>query len=185
LFVNEILAVMTTAPFHAAAAFVPVIVIAYVLQGWAGFQDVGIHVRERTEYLTLVNWASALTALAGYALFIPRYLGMGAAVVTVVAFAVRYVGSYWISQQLWRVEYRWGPVARLLGVAVAVGGIGCALPDLALVPSLAASAGLLAVYAICVLNLGILSTDERAFVLGLLRSPLASLRSRAAQPGQP
>jgi len=185
LFVDEILAVMTTPAFYPAAAFVPVIVIAYVLQGWVGLQDVGIHVRERTEYLTLVNWAAALTALAGYAIFIPRYLGMGAAVVTVVSFGVRYLGCYLISQQLWRVEYRWVPVLRLVGLALVVALIGLWLPEIALAPSLAASAGLLLVYGVCVLNLGILSADERELVLGVLRSPLASLRSGAIGPSRP
>jgi O-antigen/teichoic acid export membrane protein len=185
LFVDEILTVMTTPAFHPAAAFVPVIVIAFVLQGWVGMQDVGIHVRERTEFHTLANWAAALTALTGYALFVPRYLGMGAAVVTVVAFGVRYFGCYWISQRLWRVEYRWAPVLRLVAMALTVCLIGLALPELALAPSLAVSAGLLLLYVGAVLNLGVLSGDERNLVLGILRSPLASLRRGALGAGQP
>jgi len=176
LFVDEILTVMTTPAFYPAAAFVPVIVVAYVLQGWVGLQDVGIHVRERTEYHTLANWAAALTALAGYAIFIPRYLGMGAAVVTVVAFAVRYLGCYWISQRLWRVEYRWVPVLKLVTLAVGVALLGRSLPTLPLFASFAASGALLLLYVVAALNLGILSPQERALVLGHLRSPLASLR---------
>jgi O-antigen/teichoic acid export membrane protein len=185
LFVDEILFVMTTPAFYPAAAYVPVIVIAYVLQGWVGLQDVGIHVREKTEYHTLANWAAALTALAGYAIFIPRYLAMGAAVVTVVAFFVRYLGCYLISQRLWRVEYRWAPVAKLVGVAVAVAGVGLSLPEFALLPSLAVSAALLLLYVVAVLSVGILSPDERALVFGLLRSPWATLRRGAVGASPP
>jgi O-antigen/teichoic acid export membrane protein len=185
LFVGDILRVMTTPAFYPAAAYVPVIVIAYVLQGWVGMQDVGIHVRERTEYHTLANWAAALTALAGYAIFIPRYLGMGAAVVTVVAFAVRYLGCYLISQRLWRVEYRWAPVLKLVGIAVGVAAVGLSLPQLTLIPSIAVSTGLLLLYAVAVLNLGVLSSDERTFVLGLLRTPLASMRRGAIGASPP
>ncbi len=185
LFVDEIIMVMTTPAFYPAAQFVPVIVIAYVLQGWVGMQDVGIHVRERTEYLTLVNWVAALTALAGYAIFIPRYLGMGAAVVTVVAFAVRYLGCYLVSQRLWRVEYRWAPVGRLLCLALGAAGIGLSLPALSLLPSLAASAALLLVYLVCVMNFGILSSDERSLVLSSIRSPLGLLRGGAIGQGRP
>lgn len=184
LFIDEILALMTTPAFHSAAVFVPVIVIAYVLQGWVGLQDVGIHVRERTEYHTLANWAAALTALAGYAIFIPRYLGMGAAVVTVVAFAVRYLGCYWISQRLWRVEYRWAPVLKLVALAVGVSLVGISLPSLPLLPSIAASGALLLLYLAATLNLGILAPQERTLVLGHLRSPLASLR-RGFAPASP
>jgi O-antigen/teichoic acid export membrane protein len=185
LFVDDLLRVMTTPAFYPAASYVPVIVIAYVLQGWVGLQDVGIHIRERTEFITLANWAAALTALVGYALFIPRYLAMGAAVVTVVAFAVRYLGCYLIAQQLWRVEYRWGPVLRLLLLATAVALAGRALPDLELASSLAANAALLLVYAVCALNIGILSADEKGRVLGLLRSPVAVLRGGPAGAGRP
>jgi O-antigen/teichoic acid export membrane protein len=184
LFVDEILAVMTTPAFHPAARFVPVIVIAYVLQGWVSMQDVGIHIRERTEYLTIVNWAAALTALAGYAIFIPRYLGMGAAVVTVVAFAVRYLGCYLISQRLWRVEYRWDPVLRLVALAFVIGAIELWLPDLPLLASLAKSASLLAVYALCVWSFGVLSADERASLRGVLRSPLSTLMGGAVGQGR-
>jgi O-antigen/teichoic acid export membrane protein len=183
LFVDDILFVMTTPAFYPAAAFVPIIVIAYVLQGWVGLQDVGIHVSERTELITLVNWASALTALAGYAIFVPRYLGMGAAVVTVVAFAVRYLGCYLISQTLWRVEYRWAPVLRLIALAVGAALLGRALPDLDLVGSIAAKLLLLALYAVGVLNFGIVSAEEREWILGFLRSPLVALRGGATRPG--
>jgi len=184
LFVDDVLRVMTTPAFHPAARYVPVIVIAYVLQGWVGLQDVGIHIRERTELIALANWASAITALIGYALFIPRYLAMGAAVVTVAAFAVRYLGCYWISQRLWRVEYRWGPVLRLVGVAVAVAVIGRWLPDLDPLASLGAKSGLMLLYAVCVLNLGVLSADEKGRLLESLRSVFGAARGGSARAGR-
>ena len=74
--------------------------------------------KERTEFITAANWASAAVALVGYALFIPRYLGYGAAAVTVVAFAIRYAGCYWASQRLWRVHYQWKPVLKLIVLGV-------------------------------------------------------------------
>lgn len=118
VFVQDVLYLMATPPFYTAAEFVPIIVIAYVLQGWTGFQDVGVHMKERTEFITAANWASAAVALVGYALFIPRYLGYGAAAVTVVAFAIRYAGCYWASQRLWRVHYQWKPVLKLIVLGV-------------------------------------------------------------------
>jgi len=184
LFVDDVLRVMTTPGFYPAARYVPVIVIAYVLQGWVGLQDVGIHVRERTEFITLANWASAITALVGYALFVPRYLAMGAAGVTVAAFAVRYLGCYWISQQLWRVGYRWGPVLRLIVLAVAVAVIGRLLPDLDLLASLGTKSGLMLLYVVGVLNLNILSAEEKGRLQETLRSVLGALRVGAAGAGR-
>ena len=116
LFVKPVLAVMSDPAFHGAAALVPLILIAYVFQSWAKAQDIGILVREKTEYLTLANWIAALTALAGYWFLVPRYHGWGAASATVVAFGLRYALTFAFSQRLWRVEYRWAPVLRLLAL---------------------------------------------------------------------
>lgn len=128
LFIKDILHLMTTPAFYPAASFVPLILVAYVLQGWTGFQDVGIHIKERTILITLANWIAAGIAVVGYAIFIPKYLAMGAAGVTVVAFFARYLGVYMASQQLWRVEYDWKPVLQLILLALITVGIGFMIP---------------------------------------------------------
>jgi SAM-dependent methyltransferase len=73
-----------------------------------------------TGYITLANWLSALVALAGYLLLIPRWLGYGAAVATLMAFSVRLTVTYRISQRLWPIRYQWRPVWRLVLLAAAV-----------------------------------------------------------------
>ena len=128
LFIKDILHLMTTPAFYPAATYVPLILVAYVLQGWTGFQDVGIHMKERTVLITAANWLAAAVAVIGYAVFIPKYLAMGAAGVTVVAFFIRYIGIYIASQQLWRVEYEWKPVFALIGLALVTVGIGFLVP---------------------------------------------------------
>ena len=72
--------------------------------------------------------------------------------------------------------YRWVPVLKLVTLAVGVALLGRSLPTLPLFASFAASGALLLLYVVAALNLGILSPQERALVLGHLRSPLASLR---------
>src|SRR5207245_2004604 len=80
---------------------------------WTVMHNIGMQVQERTEYYTLANWVGALVALAGYALLIPRLLGLGAALATVASFGVREWMVYALSQRLWPVHYRWTPVIRL------------------------------------------------------------------------
>jgi O-antigen/teichoic acid export membrane protein len=122
--VRDFLRVMSDPSFLPAAGIVPVLVGAYVFQGWSEFQNLGILIRERTALVTWANWAAAAVALAGYAVLIPPLKGLGAALATVVAFAVRYAMVYAFAQRLWPVRYRWGPVLRLLalGAAVVVAG---------------------------------------------------------------
>jgi O-antigen/teichoic acid export membrane protein/SAM-dependent methyltransferase len=117
---GDFIRIMAPAPFHPAADLVPIILIAYVLQSWAQFLELGVLVRGRTEFVTLANWLAAATALLAYALLIPRWLGLGAAVATVLAFAVRNVATYVASQRLLPIQYRWGPVWRLAAFATAI-----------------------------------------------------------------
>jgi O-antigen/teichoic acid export membrane protein len=175
LFVPDVLRIMTTPAFYSAADLVPVILIAYVLQGWAQIQDIGILMSEKTVYSTLANWAAALVALAAYALLIPRYHGMGAAVATAIAFATRYGWIYFFSQRLWRVEYNWSPVVRLCAVSVVVCIAGALLPRASLVTSLGLRMGLLAVYFFAVWHASVLSNDDRLLVRRWILSPRLAL----------
>ena len=107
IFVGDILRLMTTPPFFAAAGAVPIILIAYVLLAWCNMQDLGILMRERTELLTLTNWIAFAVALSGWAVLVPRYGALGAAWAGTASFSVRYLLTYHFSQRLWPVRYDW------------------------------------------------------------------------------
>ena len=115
--VKDVLTVMTTPQFHEAWILVNPILVAYAFQGWCGIHDIGILVREKTTYLSVANWIAAAIAIAGYALLIPAYGGMGAAFATLISFAIRWILTYTMAQRLWYVRYDWAPVLRLVLVA--------------------------------------------------------------------
>lgn len=179
LFVEDVLRLMATPAFYPAAQFVPLILIAYVLQGWTGLQDVGIHVRERTEFITVANWVAAAVALVGYAIFVPRYLGMGAAGVTVVAFGVRYLGCYIAAQRLWPVEYHWRPVWTLVVLGFGTVILGLSLPIEGLWLTIAAKAAVFLGYVVVVLLAGVVPADDLRAVLAFIQNPRPS-SARAA-----
>lgn len=169
LFVGDLLRVMAAPAFLPARDLVPIILIAYLLQSWTSMHDVGIQVRERTEFQTLANWMGAIVALAGYALLIPRLYGLGAAIATAASFAVREWAVYRFSQRLWPVRYRWGPVIRALLIATATCLAGILLPPLPLWASLGVRLLLLGAYWAALWNAGILSLDDRLAVRRLVR----------------
>ncbi len=178
LFVADVLRVMATPQFHAAAQVVPLILVAYVLQCWASIQDLGILLEEKTKYLTLANFLSAGVAVAGYALLIPRYLQWGAAIATVIAFATRYVLTYVYSQRLHRFEYRWRPVCVLSGWSVVIAGAGLALPSMGIVPSVATRAFLGLLYLGGVWRLPILEGRDRESARRLMGAAVTRLRPK-------
>jgi O-antigen/teichoic acid export membrane protein len=161
LFIGDFIRVMANPAYQGAAALVPIILVAYVLQAWALFAEVGVLVKERTEYITFVNWLAAGAALLGYALLIPPWHAYGAAVATVLAFAVRQVATYVTSQRLWPLRYQWGPVWRLVAVTVAVYGASLAIPKLPLWESILVRCSLLVVYSLLVWISHVVGAEDR------------------------
>jgi O-antigen/teichoic acid export membrane protein len=66
----------------------------------------------------MANWVAAGVAFLGYIVLIPRWLGLGAAIATVLAFGVRYLIILRVSLRLLPVRYTWSPVRRTIAAAV-------------------------------------------------------------------
>lgn len=181
LFVDDLLRIMSDPSFHGAADVVPLILAAYVLQSWARAQDIGILVRERTEYVTLANWVAAGVAVLGYWWLVPRYLEVGAAVATLVAFGVRYGLTYLFSQKLWYVQYRWGPVLRLALLASATILVDTWLPELRIWKSIGLRLVVFSAYLAGLWNLGVLTDAERRRLLRLARKGWATVRGAVSR----
>jgi len=177
LFVGDVLHVMATPPFFGAAAIAPIVVVAYVLQSWTGFHNVGIMLRERTQYITIANWVGAIVALIGYAALIPRWFGIGAAVATVLSFGSREWLVYLFSQRLCRIAYDWRPVGRIVALALAAGGARFLVVPESVWMAITYHMTLLVIYAVGVWLLVIPATD-RVDALAMVRNRL--LISRGA-----
>jgi O-antigen/teichoic acid export membrane protein len=188
LFVYDFLRILTTPAFFTASKVVPLILIAYVFQCWASVQDIGILVREKTEYITIANVGAAAVAVLGYLLLIPHFLAWGAAVATVLAFFTRWALTYVFSQRLHPVRYAWRPVLLLAAWAVVVSGVALLLPPLSLAASIGVRASLGALFLAGVWLLPILGDEDRraarsaartAWSFGRQRSSTTSRRIRA------
>lgn len=177
LYVRDFIVVMSAPAYHSAYLIVPIILVAYVLQSWAHFQEVGILVRERTGYITLANWIAALVAFAGYAVLVPRWLGWGAAIATLLAFFARWITTYVFAQRLLSVRYDWAAVLRLAALAAAFVGAGIVLPHPGVPASLAIRSVLLGAYLLSLWHVGVIRPDEKARILQFVRSPGSGLRS--------
>jgi O-antigen/teichoic acid export membrane protein len=179
VFVSDLLRIMSPPAYWAAADLVPVILVAYVFQGWSAFLDLGILVREETRYVTYANWSAALVAGLGYVYLIPLLGAWGAALSTVAAFALRAALIYRFSQKLWPVTYDWGPVLRLAGLASATVLAALFIPWMSLLPSVALRSVVVGLYLVGLWTLGIIPPEERVF----LRNRIRGLGSRLGRRG--
>lgn len=182
LAVGDFIRVMSDPAFWPAADLVPVILAAYILQAWSSFQEVGVLVKERTGYSTLANWIGAATAIAGFALLVPRFLGWGAAFAAVIAFGARQITTYVASQRLFPLRYQWAPVWRLLGIAFAVYLLSTQVPHDPLWRSIVVRGALFAAYLVLAWLL-VLSAEEKVRFTTLTRDIVA--RVRALPGGRP
>jgi O-antigen/teichoic acid export membrane protein len=152
---------LTAAPeFRVAAPLVPVVCLAYIVGGLANCLGNGLVIAER---LRLVAGYAALAAVANLALnaaLIP-WMGMwGAAVATVLAFAVQLSGIMVSLARHYPVPIEWG---RLVGIAVAAAApllAAALLPPLDLLPDIAARLFLLAAFPILITLTGVVRREE-------------------------
>lgn len=178
LFVRPVLRVMADPEFWPAASIVPVVVAAYLVQSWSGVAGFGIGVSERTKYMTYAMWLSVIVVIAFYALLIPRFGAMGAAVATLLAFVVRFGLLYRFSQRLWPITYRWGPALRLAGIGTLVTVPAFAI-DAGVVAEGLLGAALLAVYLGLVWSV-VLKREDRQLVREAARSSPRTIIARLA-----
>lgn len=172
LFVGDVLRLMTTPPFFGAAGVVPILLFAYVLMAWASVLDLGILIRERTEFLTLSNWVTLVVALLGWVLLVRPFGATGAAAVTVLSLFARFALTYHFAQRLWFVAYDWRPILRMLFVGAAIVGLAAFLPTLPWIASVALHSLMAAVFLFYVWQFGPLSHDEKRSAIALARSRL-------------
>jgi len=179
LFVGDLLRIMAAPAFLPAADLVPIILIAYVFQSWTLVHNIGIQVREQTGWYTVATWAGAIVAIIGYAVLIPRFYGLGAALATVASFAVVEWAVYAVSQRLWPVRYQWGPVIRATLLAVGACVVGVLLPRSNVGISIALRMLVLLAYLACVWQSGVLTASDRLAIRQFLRTRGLALLSLA------
>jgi O-antigen/teichoic acid export membrane protein len=140
--------------------------LSFAGAAWAGYTVVAIGVgrARRTQFNWVVTGAAALLNVALNLTLIPPFGMMGAAVATVAAYSLMFVGMTAYSQRIYPVPYQWRRLATLVGAAVGLVVLGKLLD----VP-LAVAILLALAYPFVLLALGFYLPAERARLLRLPR----------------
>jgi O-antigen/teichoic acid export membrane protein len=115
---------LTTPKFSSASRVVGPLAFAAVSFGGYIVLAIGIGRARRTQFNWVVTGAAAVVNVTLNLTLIPPYGMMGAAIATVAAYTVMFVGMAWWSQRVFPVPYQWRRVltATAAGVALAVLG---------------------------------------------------------------
>lgn len=114
-----------------AAWIVPPVVLACWFQAAATLMDGGLFITRRTDRKLIVTIIAAAWMLALYAVLIPLWGAVGAALATLLGFAALAALTYRASQPVFPIRYEWGRLTGLLAIAVGLWGTSLIIPSVA------------------------------------------------------
>ncbi len=162
-----VLTVLATPAYQPAARLVPLLALAYVVQGWTAAMHFSIDVSGQGKYSSYANWIAAGVIIVLYALLIPPFGWWGAALATLLGFLVRFACVYYWAQRLWPVSYTWRPSLRLLALALGTMAAGLPLNKVGLGLQLLLSTSLMATFVTAVW-VSVLTPETRARIRQLV-----------------
>jgi O-antigen/teichoic acid export membrane protein len=157
---------LTTEEFYDAERVVAPLAFAAAAFGAYIVVVIGIGRARQTRSNWWITGVAAAFNVVLNVVLIPEYGMMGAAVATIGAYAVLFLGMAWKAQRVFPVPYQWRRVATAFGVAVGLTIVGRSLD----VP-LGGAIALVAVYPLVLLPLGFYLPEELRRLRGLARVP--------------
>jgi O-antigen/teichoic acid export membrane protein len=146
---------LTTEEFYSAERVVAPLAFAAAAFGAYIVVVIGIGRARRTRSNWVITGAAAAINVALNLILIPEFGIMGAAVATIGAYGLLFLGMAWKAQQVYPVPYQWRRVATAFVVAIALTILGRVLD-----PPLAAAIAIVAVYPLVLLPLGFYLPEE-------------------------
>lgn len=174
LFTKDLLKIMADPAFLNAHEIVPIIILAYILQSWTRYCNLGILLKNKTMQIAQAEMIAVIVITFAYFTFIPEYGIFGAAWATVTGFAARF---YWIQRkgkQHYDMELPWNKVILITALAIASFALSLLIPD-DLMVSIALRTVLILLFIAIFFALPIFSRDEKKEVM----QAILALKSRS------
>ncbi len=127
VFGRELLWLMTQPQFHEAHPVIPIVVLAYVMQGVFALTSIGIGISKKTSYFPMITAVAAGLNVFLNVIFIPRIGILGAAWSTVLGYALMAALGYWLGNRHYPIPFERFRLSKI----VLVSGITFALSSLA------------------------------------------------------
>jgi O-antigen/teichoic acid export membrane protein len=176
LLVQDVLKVMSAPAFWDAYKIVPIVLLAYFFQACTGYINFGIYHTGKTKHIAYGTFIAAIIAIVLNILLIPVYGVYGAAWATLVSFAARMIYYYAASQRLYRIDYRLEKPAAALLLAVATQLLYLGGREWIPILNKAYLSHsfiflMLGLFVFLLFSTKIITTEERAEIFQLVRSP--------------
>ena len=177
---REILYVMTAPAFHAAYPVIPIIVLAYSIQGLFTLTSIGIGISKKAFYYPVLTFSAAFVNISMNFMLVPLYGMMGAAWATVGGYAIMAGLGYIFANRHYPIPFEW----KRIGVVALAAGASFAASRLAPEPSLTSvllKVGALAIYPAALFAFGFFRENE----IQMLKRLIGQTPDRAEQAPPP
>lgn len=186
VFLRPVLRVMAGAEFAGAAAYIPLLLLAYVIRSLGDQMRTCLRVEGQTWQEAKITGLATVFCLIAYAALIPPFGVWGAVWATVLTFLAMLVLSVWISQKVRRFGFELGRLLKLAAAAGAAVAVSYLWSPETLALQLAAGVLCLCLYGGILLLLGVFEADERRLAAqqwaGLRQRLFPSSRRVSEQP---
>jgi O-antigen/teichoic acid export membrane protein len=171
LFIREVFQIMVGRQFSSAYELVPLIALAYVVQGFSVYFQAGLLIQKKTKTVGAIGLASMVLCLALNYVFISQWGAWGACLAALASFAFLSTATFFYSQRAYPFPCDFGAVGRVVGWGLALYGIGAVLPVESLILRILLKLVLVAVFVFGLLKFGIFRENEiaaaKAFIAGI------------------
>jgi O-antigen/teichoic acid export membrane protein len=166
------LRLMMPPEYTRAGALVPIVLVAYFFRALGDFFRVLFVANGRPSYDATCNWITAGFSLAAYFLLIPRYGITGAAVATLLTFAVAGAIAFFWTRKIWPHHLDVVRVGKLAVVTGALTAAHFAIPSSSVIMDIVRGSALLLAFPVLLVLWRFPSSAEKE----LVRSAIARLR---------
>jgi O-antigen/teichoic acid export membrane protein len=109
--------------YHSVAPLIPIITLGIMFYGVYNFITIGIYIQRKTSLTAILTALAALVNLGLNIILIPRYESMGAAISTLLAYALLALIAYIVNQRIYPIPFEMGIfiVGLIVGIVLYVG----------------------------------------------------------------
>jgi len=139
---------------------VPMISLSYVFYGIYYQMNVGINLKKKTKYIPMIVGGAAIINLLLNYLLIPNCGMIGAAIATILSYAILVIFSFFISRRLYQINYQWKRIIKLSIIFTVLLSIGLLISFDSILISLAVKLIILLFFPILLILTHFFNKDE-------------------------
>ncbi len=124
LFAREIILIVSTSAYLSGVKAIPLIALAYIFFGLYYIVDIGILLKVRTIYYTIITGIGAAVNIGLNILLIPKYGMIAAAINTLIAYFFLFILMYWISGRIYPISYEKIRILKIVSIGFILYFIG-------------------------------------------------------------